>query len=45
MWPRELGFGIAHLLSCRHCNDLDLQRRALEYPPVMSELMMLFFLV
>lgn len=42
--PESHGFGIALLLSCSRCNDLYLQRRVLEYPPVMSELMMLFSL-
>lgn len=42
--PESRGFGIALLLSCSRCNDLYLQRRVLEYPPVMSELMMLFSL-
>lgn len=40
--PESRGFGIALLLSRSRCDDLYLQRRVLEYPPVMSELMMLF---
>lgn len=41
--PESRGSGIA-LLSCSRCNDLYLQRRVLEHPPVMSKLMMPFSL-
>lgn len=41
--PESCGSRMA-LLSCSRCNDLYLQRRVLEHPPVMSKLMTLFSL-